>query len=244
MPTFFGGQVEVLVLRTARIVLAVIAAVCLLGIDGAGASSPSTSAQRVADALGPPAESGRLARRVQVASPWGKDDTVGDAARPEGDLRRIIVANGNQHMSFTWRTVATPLWDTAATDRITGVVFDMDWQNTTAPPNRSLVVEKQDGVWTAVILNARNQAICSRTGGVRVLTNHRFNINAPVQQCLGGAHVLRVASGFVDDLDDTAVDDTRVDFAPNSRGYGPFIRLPARSRSTGESTTVGGWTVH
>lgn len=225
-----------------RILLAMAAGACLIGIDGAGATEASSTASRLAEAVEARDADPRLAPRVQVGTPWGKDDTVGDATRPQGDLRRIIVENGRQQMTFTFRTVAIPFWDTAATDRTTGMVFDMDWHGTTPPPNRTLVIFRNDGPWFAVILNGGGQSVCSRQGGVRQLTNNRFVLNAPVQQCLGGAHILRVGAGFVDDADDTAVDDTTVDRVPNSGGYGPFIRLPGESRSTGDA--AAGWTVH
>jgi hypothetical protein len=64
-----------------------------------------------------------------------------------------------------------------------------------------------------------------------------------VADCLGGAHVLRVLGTFVDDTDDGAPEATTSDAAPNSRFYGPFIRLPQRSRSA-EAGGTGGWTVY
>jgi hypothetical protein len=227
--------------RNVSILAAVLVTVTMMGIGGAEASSAPARAREVADAVTAPAGGPELTPRVRVNSPWGKDDTVGDAPRPQGDLRRIIVENGRVQMHFTFRTVATPLWDNASTDRTTGMVFDMDWLDTTAPPNRTLVVTRDDGVWSAAIFNGGGHLVCSRTGGVRQLTNHRFNISAPVQTCLGGPHVLRIGSGFVDDQDDTAGEDLHTDLAPNTN-YGPFIRLPARSRP--EAAAVGGWTVH
>ena len=227
--------------RFIKVLATLVALVSLIGLDGAGASSAPTTAQTVADAAaaprsGPPAE-------VLVNTPWGKDDTVGEATRPQGDLRRIVVENGRTQMHFTFRTVETPLWDTPSTDRIVGMVFDMDWQGTTVPPNRTLIVTREDGVWNAAILNGGGNFVCGRTGGVRQLSNHRFKISAPVAECLGGAHVLRVLGTFVDDADDGAPQATTSDAAPNSRFYGPFIRLPQRSRS-GEAGGTGGWTVY
>jgi hypothetical protein len=150
------------------------------------------------------------------------------------------VDNGHVRMDFMFRTVAYPRWDTPSTDRLVGMVFDMDWYGTSVAPNRTLVVDRIDNVWVATILNGRGQSVCSRTGGVQQLSNNRFTISAPVEACLGGAHVLRVAGFFVDDLDDTAAEDTRVDYVPNSRFYGPFIRLP--ESSGGDAGTMG-WTV-
>jgi hypothetical protein len=225
--------------RRLRIGAALVALVCIIGLDGgqAGASRPVTG--RVLDAAGEARAPG-LQPRIKVNSPWGKDDTTGDARRDQGDLRRIIVENGRQQMTFTFRTVATPLWDNASTDRVTGMVFDMDWQGTTVQPNRTLVVTREDGVWTTAIFRGNGAIECVRpAGGVRQLSNHRFVLSAPVQMCLGGAHVLRVASGFVDDGDDGPAQDTSIDAAPNSRFYGPFIRLPGSSRAGGRDVTAG-----
>ena len=227
--------------RTMKVLAMLVAVVSLVGLDGAGASSGSSTPQRLADAAGVAPASG-ASPEVLVNTPWGKDDTVGEATRPEGDLRRIVVENGRTQMHFTFRMVETPLWDTPMTDRIVGMVFDIDWQDTTVPPNRTLIVSREDGVWNATILNGGGHFVCGRTGGVRQLSNHRFNISAPVQQCLGGAHVVRVLGTFVDDTDDGAPQATTTDAAPNSRFYSPFIRLPQRSRS-GEAGGTGGWTV-
>jgi hypothetical protein len=224
--------------RRLRFAAAVLAALCVIGLDSGAAGAARPVAGRVVDAAGDPRAPG-TEPRVQVNTPWGKDDTVGDASRPQGDLRRIIVENGRQQMTFTFRTMATPMWDNPSTDRVTGMVFDMDWQGTSVDPNRTLVVTREDGVWTSIILRGNGAFECGRTGGVRQLSNHRFVMTAPVQLCLGGAHVLRVASGFVDDRDDTAGTDARVDAAPNSRFYGPFIRLPGSSRSGGNVNA--GW---
>ncbi len=225
--------------RLIRILLASIIAMGLIGIDGAGASGGST-ARQLSDAFAPAAGSS-LTPRIQVNSPWGKDDTVGEAFRPEGDLRRIIVENGHQRMVFTFRTVARPLWDTPSTDRITGMVFDMDWHGTSVPPNRTLVITREDNIWVGVILDGNQQVVCSRTGGVQQLSNNRFVLGAP-SACLGGSHMVRVASGFVDDRNDGPGETVSVDSAPDSRFYGPFIRLP-RSRGDGPAG-LGGWTVH
>jgi hypothetical protein len=224
--------------RRLRIGAALVALACIIGLDGGQAGAARPVAGRVVDAAGEARAPG-VEPRIKVNSPWGKDDTTGDARRDQGDLRRIIVANGRQQMTFTFRTVATPLWDNASTDRVTGMVFDMDWQGTTVQPNRTLVVTREDGVWTSIILRGNGAFECGRTGGVQQLSNHRFVIHAPVQLCLGGAHVLRVASGFVDDADDSAGQDTSVDAAPNSRFYGPFIRLPGSSRAGGRDVTDG-----
>jgi len=218
-----------------------VVALGLLGPGPAGADEASNRARRAAAVAGAPRASA-LEPRVLVGTPWGKDDTTGDAFRSRGDLRRIIVGNGRQQMDFTFRTVAYPRWDTPSTDRFTFMVFDMDWRGTSAAPNRTLVVDRVDNVWEATILNGRGQVVCSRTGGVRQLTNNRFNITAPVQLCLGGAHVLRVASVFVDDVDDTDVEVLKRDFTPNSRFYGPFIRLPGTRSEAGVG--AGGWIVH
>jgi hypothetical protein len=226
--------------RRSRIGAALIAALCVLGLDSGAGASVSTAAQ-VADATGDPRAPG-IEPRIQVNSPWGKDDTTGEASRPAGDLRRIIVANGRQQMTFTFRTVATPLWDNASTERDTGMVFDMDWQGTTVPPNRTIIVTRIDGTWYTAILRGNGSLECDRFGGIRQLTNHRFQFTAPVQLCLGGPHVLRVSTAFVDDRDDTEAMDQRLDFAPNSRFYGPFIRLPGSSRSGGDP--AAGWVRH
>ena len=224
--------------RRLKVAAVLVALLGTIGLDGGTAGAAGPAAADLADAFGDP-RSPRIEPRVQVSSPWGKDDTVGDAARPQGDLRRIVVENGRQQMTFMFRTVQTPLWDNASTERDTGMVFDMDWHGTSVDPNRTLVVTRIDGVWNVGILRGNGALECYRTGGVRQLTNHRFVISAPVQLCLGGAHVLRVASGFVDDQDDTAATDSSVDAAPNSRFYGPFIRLPGSSRSDGRDAAAG-----
>ena len=212
--------------RVVGILLACLVTTSVFGIDGAGADDAATTAEQLAAVLPDPPAAEGLEPRSTVATPWGKDDTVGDAERPEGDLRRIIVENGRVQMHFMFRTVQRPLWDTAATDRLTGMVFSLDWEGTTAAPNRQIVVLRDDGIWVIGILTGRGRLVCERTGGVRQLTNNRFTFSAPVQGCLGGAHVVRASGGLVDDLDDTAEDDLHVDFAPNGGGYGPFIRLP------------------
>jgi hypothetical protein len=169
-----------------------------------------------------------LEPRVQVASPWGKDDTVGDATRPEGDVRRIVVANGRQQVTFTFRMVAKPIWDTQATSRRTLMRFRLDWFGTAAAHDRQITVSWSDGAWRTVVFDGSGGPLCVRqSGGVQILTGNRYRFSIPVgPPCALGVHKLRVAASFDDDLDDSAGDDVRVDRVPNSGGYGPFIRLP------------------
>ena len=49
-----------------------------------------------------------------------------------GNLRRVVIENGRQQMRFTFNLVGAPVWDNNATDLTTGMVFDIDWRNTTA----------------------------------------------------------------------------------------------------------------
>jgi hypothetical protein len=211
--------------RRRRFGATLVALVAIIGLDGgtAGAARPVTP--RVAAAVGEPRASG-AAPGAAVHTPWGKDDAVGDARRPQGDLRRIVVENGRAQMTFMFRTVAAPFWDNLRTDRVVGMVFDMDWRGTSPAPDRTLLVSRDDNVWSVVVLRANGNFECTRYGGVRQLANHRFEVSVPVRSCLGGAHVLRVASGFLDDADDGPGEDASVDAAPNSRTYGPFISLP------------------
>ncbi len=186
-------------IRILMVVAAVVAAISLLGVDAAGATT--------------------------VNSPWAKDDTVGDTSRPQGDVERVVIANGRQQVTFTFRMAAAPFWDTVATSRDTVMRFFLDWQGTTAPHDRQVTATFGEGAWHVIVRNGNGDAICVRTGGVQSLTNHRYRFS--VASCLGGAHVLRVASRFDDDVADDASDDIRRDRVPNSGGYGPFIRLPA-----------------
>ncbi len=172
------------------------------------------------------AADGRLAPRVQVDTPWTKDDTVGDASRPQGDVRRIVVDNGRQNITLTFRMVAAPIWDTLATDRATVMRFLLDWRGTTAAFDRRVTVSWSDGDWRIVVFNGAGGAVCVRDGGVQPLANHRYRFTVAVGMCMGGAHLVRVAASFSDDQDDSAADDIRLDRVPNSGGYGPFIRLP------------------
>lgn len=172
------------------------------------------------------AESG-LEPRVLVGTPWAKDDTVGDASRPQGDVRKVVIENGRQRVTFTFRMVAAPIWDTFATSRETVMRFRLDWRGTTAAHERQVSVSWSEGAWRIVTRNETGGPPCLRDGGVRPLGNHRYQFSVPVAQCLGGPHVLRVASTFRDDRDDSAAGDIRLDRVPNSGGYGPFIRLPS-----------------
>ena len=58
--------------RTIRIFSAFLAMTCLVGIDGAAATSDGSSTQALADAVAAPTESGRLSPRVQVNDPLGQ----------------------------------------------------------------------------------------------------------------------------------------------------------------------------
>ena len=173
--------------------------------------------------------SAELRPRVQVSSPWSKDDTVGEAVRPQGDVRKVVVENGRQQVRFTFRMVAKPFWDTFATSRHTYMSFELDWQGTTAPFNRRVTASYAEGNWHVVVYNGLGNSICVQTGGVTALANHGWRFTVPTAgtfRCLGGAHVFRVAADFHDDQADDAVDDIRLDNVPNSGSYGPFIRLP------------------
>ncbi len=164
---------------------------------------------------------------VTIASPWAKDDTVGEAERPNGDVRRVVVENGRQNVRFTFRMQAKPIWDTAATSRATFMEFRLDWKGTTAAYNRRITVSFSEGDWRTVVFNGTGGALCVRqSGGVQSLGNFRYRFSVPVGQCLGGPKVIRVMARFQDDLDDSALDDIHLDRVPNSGGYGPFIRLP------------------
>jgi hypothetical protein len=205
----------VLVKRTMRI-LVVLAAV--VGLAGAAPAEELTTP------------------RVQVSSPWTKDDTVGDADRSAGDVRKIVVENGRQNVRLTFRMQANPIWDTAATSRATHMAFLIDWQGTTAAYNRRVTMSRSDNGWNAVVFNGTGGAEC--IGPLQALPNRRFRATIPVV-CLGGAHVIRVAGKFNDDHADDAEDDIHVDRVPNSGGYGPFVRLPGSSRSG--DAGAGGW---
>jgi hypothetical protein len=179
-----------------------------------------------ATGIGSAASGAGLTPRVQTSSPWTKDDQVGEAFRPQGDVRRIVVANGRQNMTFTFRMVQTPVWDTVQTSRATHMAFKLDWQGTSAAPNRRITVSKSDGGWHGVVFNGTGGAVCTFDGGVQGLPNHGYRFSVPVQMCLGGAHVTRVAAEFRDDQEADASEDIKRDFVPNSGSYGPFIRLP------------------
>ncbi len=169
------------------------------------------------------------ARRAPVATPWVKVDTVGEASRPQGDVRSVIVENGHQQVRFTYRMQAAPVWDTFATSRRTVMQFLIDWQGTSSAYNRRITTSYSEGAWRTVVFNGTGGAVCLRDGGVENLGNNRYRFaiqtGGPVP-CLGGAHVIRVASTFLDDRDDSAADDVRRDRVPDSGGYSPFIRLP------------------
>lgn len=182
------------------------------------------SAAGVAPATADP--SAELRPRVAVNSPWSKDDTVGEAFRPQGDVRKVVVENGRQQVRFTFRMVANPLWDTVATSRHTYMSFELDWQGSTAPFNRRVTVSWAEGSWHVVVYNGLGNSICFQNGGVTPLANHAWRFTVPTAMCLGGAKVIRVAADFHDDQADDAADDIKLDRVPNSGGYGPFIRLP------------------
>ncbi len=168
-----------------------------------------------------------LTPRVQVASPWSKDDTVGEADRPQGDVRRVVVENGRQNVRLTFRMVAKPFWDTFATSRRTFMAFRIDWQGTTPAYNRRVSVSWAEGSYHSVVYNQLGHSIC--VGGAQPLPNHGIRVTLPATgspNCMGGAHVLRVAGVFSDDHADDASNDIFRDHVPNSGGYGPFIRLP------------------
>ncbi|HEY5699260.1 MAG TPA: hypothetical protein VIT01_17270, partial [Acidimicrobiales bacterium] len=55
-----------------------------------------------------------------------------------------------------------------------------------------------------------------------------------------GLEVGLVIGAFVEDQDPTNVEDTIPDYFPNATAYGPFISLPSRTRSGGESPATGG----
>ena len=187
--------------------MVLVAVLCVAGIAPAQAATP----------------------RVTVATPWTKDDTIGDADRPQGDVRKIVVENGSNQVSFTFRMQATPIWDAVNTSRATVMRFLIDWKSTTAAYDRRVSVSRSDGAWRVVVHNGQGGAVCLRDGGVQNLGSNRYRFSVPTGgpvPCLGGAHVLRVASSFRDDWDDSANDDIRIDRVPNSGGYGPFIRLP------------------
>jgi hypothetical protein len=167
--------------------------------------------------------------RVTVATPWTKDDTIGEASRPLGDLRKVEVANGRQRVTFTFRMQAAPVWDAVSTSRVTVMRFQIDWRGTSAPPDRRVDVSRSDGAWRVVVHDGQGGSVCLRDGGVQNLGDHRYRFSVPTGgpvPCLGGAHVLRVASSFRDDVDDSANNDVRIDKVPNNGSYGPFIRLP------------------
>lgn len=167
-----------------------------------------------------------LTPRATVPNPWVKDDPVGDAFRPQGDLRRIVVENGRQNIRLTFRTVAKPIWDTIANSRSTVMAFNIDWQGTTLAYNRRVLVSHSDGAWRQVIRNGNGNAVCVANGGVTILPNFGYRVSVPVNMCMGGAKVIRVAGEFRDDQDPSAANNIKIDRVPNGGGYGPFIRLP------------------
>lgn len=167
------------------------------------------------------------APRVSVATPWVKDDPAGDAFRPQGDLRRIVVDNGRQQIELLFRMAANPIWDTSSNSRHTVMALELDWQGTPLGYDRRVVVSRSDGAWRQVIFDANGNGICLRNGGVRILPNYGFGIRVPVNTgCMGGPHVLRASGEFLDDQDPSADEDIKIDKVPNGGGYGPFIRLP------------------
>jgi hypothetical protein len=189
--------------------MATVLAIGLLAVDAAGAAA---------------------APRVSIASPWTKDDTIGDASRPQGDVRKVIVENRGSNVRFTFRMQAKPVWDTVGTSRATIMQFLVDWQGTGAAYDRRIAVSYSEGDWRIVTYNGSGGAVCvSQSGVVQSLGNFRYRFAMPAGgpvPCMGGQHVLRVAAQFRDDRDDSAGNDIRVDKVPNSGGYSPFIRLP------------------
>ncbi len=197
--------------RTVRTLAVLVAVVSAVGLGPADAA---------------PADE-RLTPRVTVPTPWAKDDPGGDADRPQGDLRRVTVENGRQQIRLTFRMAANPIWDTPSTSRYTRMAFKIDWQGTPLAFDRRVVVSRADGAWRQVIFDGNGNGICLRDGGVRILPNYGFGIRVPVTTgCMGGAKVIRVAGEFLDDHDNSAGEDVRIDRVPNGGGYGPFIRLP------------------
>jgi hypothetical protein len=189
-----------------RFAAALLLALCLLGTDAAAA-----------------------APRATVGTPWTKDDTVGDASRPQGDVRKVVIENGRNRVWFTFRMQAAPVWDAVSTSRATVMRFQIDWQGTTAAFDRRVSVSRSEGAWRIVVHDGGGGSLCLRDGGVQNLGSNRWRFAVPTTgavPCLGGAHVIRVASSFRDDRDDSANNDIRIDKVPNSGGYGPFIRLP------------------
>lgn len=190
-----------------RIVRTVVLAVAIVGVAGLA-----------------PADA---APRATVPTPWVKDDPPGDAFRPQGDLRRIVVDNRYQQIELLFRMAANPIWDTSSNSRRTIMVFKLDWQGTPLAYDRRVVVSRSDGAWRQVIFDANGNGICLRDGGVRILPDYGFGIRVPVNTgCMGGPHVLRVSGVFTDDQDPSADEDLKLDKVPNGGGYGPFIRLP------------------
>ncbi len=234
--------------RTARLLVALGVTLALVtGAAGRASASPATDiADAAADAAERPATESAGTSRVLARTPWSHLDPIRDVMRPSGNLQRVVIANSRQQMQFTFDMVGAPIWDNNATDRATGMVYAIDWRNTSPAANRVLVVQKYNNVWQAAIINGTQQIVCSRTGGVVVLPNNVFRISAPVVACLGGAHVLRVGGAFVEDQDPTEVVDAIEDVFPNGRAYGPFIALPNRSRTGGGGSggSANGWTVH
>ena len=231
--------------KATRLLVALGVTLTLMGADHAGAGPATSQAVDIAEAAERPATAASGDGRVLARTPWTHLDPLGDVMAPSGNLQRVVIANSRTQMQFTFDMVGAPIWDNNATDRATGMVFTVDWRNTTPNANRVLVVQKYNNVWQAAILNGNRQVVCTRQGGVVVLPNNAFRISAPVVACLGGAHILRVGGAFVEDQDPTEVVDTVEDVFPNPTVYGPFISLPSRSRSGGaEAGTTGGWTVH
>lgn len=231
--------------KTTRLLMALAITFTLLGADHAAASDSTATAADIAAAAERPATSAPEDARVLARTPWTHIDPVGDVMNPSGNLRRVVIENGRQLMKFTFNLAGTPVWDNNSNDLATGMVFAIDWRNTTPSANRVLVVQKYNNIWQAVIFNGNGAPVCSRTGGVSVLPNYGFRIGAPVVQCLGGAHVLRVGGAFVEDQDPTDVEEFIEDVFPNPTAYGPFIALPSRSRSrSAEAGTANGWTIH
>lgn len=196
-------------MRTSRIAMAIALAIGLLAVDATVASA---------------------APRVTINSPWTKDDTIGEASRPQGDVRKVIVENRGSSVRFTFRMQAKPIWDTFASSRATVMQFLIDWKGTSAAFDRRISVSHSEGDWRIITHDGSGGSVCaSQSGGVQSLGNFRYRFSVPATgpvPCLGGQRVFRVAASFRDDRDDSAGEDVRVDKVPNNGGYGPFIRLP------------------
>jgi hypothetical protein len=202
--------------RTSRIAIALVLALGLVGLTGTTAEA------------------------APVATPWGLNDTIGEASRPNGDIGRVVISNGRQAVNFLWKMQAAPFWDNTSVARSTRTVFEIDWQGTTPAYNRRLVISRYEGTFTSVVFNGIGGSECIGYNTVRIRPGLRYDVTVPTV-CLGGAHVLRVATRFLDDRDNGSGEDIRIDKVPNA-GYSPFIRLPAGSGSPAPRT-VGSWTV-